>query len=96
MQALVDEVSVLFASLAWHNWLSWCAELLFTDLQEQVEHEECEAEAARVWEQEEEVCWVAEEVWSTKIDTQKAALAKVCAEVLDRFWAKTVLKEELC
>ena len=95
VQALVNEVFALFVPLAWHDWLSWGAELLFMDLQEQVEREECEAEAARVQEQEEEARRVAKEAWKVKINMRQAVLMKAQAEVLDGFHAKMISKEEL-
>ena len=95
VQALVNEVFALFVPLARCDWLMWGGELLFADLQEQVEREEQEAEAARVREWEEEACRAAEEARKTKIDARRAVLAKARAEVLDGFRAKTISMEEL-
>ena len=95
VQVLVNEVFTLFAPLMQRKWLLWGGELLFTDLQEQVEREEWEKEAVRVREWEEEMHWAAEEARKTKINVRRAVLAKVWVEVLNGFWAKRISKEEL-
>jgi hypothetical protein len=84
----VNEVFGLFALMARREWLSWGGDLLFLDLQDEIEHEEEEAEVrrwmveqeaeeARKWLEEEEARRVAAEAKLDRLAARRAALAKL-------------------
>jgi hypothetical protein len=106
VQEVVEEAFMLFMPLVHQEWLSWGGELLFSDLKEQVEHEEREEKEARLREAEksehmakreaeEEVKCVAAEAKMARVEAWKVVLGKARKSVLADFQAKTLLKEDL-
>jgi hypothetical protein len=99
IQTVINEVFGLFALMARHEWLSWGGELLFPDLQDEVEQEEQEAEAKRQMEEqeaegarkqsEEELArQAAADVRADQIAARKVALGKLEEEGEDEVDAK--------
>jgi hypothetical protein len=54
VKGMMQEVVGAYAPLVCREWLSWGGELLFSELREEVEREDCELEEAKKREEEEE------------------------------------------
>jgi hypothetical protein len=102
----MEEAFALFAPLVCREWLLWGGDLFFSDMKEEVEHEEQEKKEARLREAEEseriakreaeeEAKRVAAEAKAARVKAQKVALGEARKSVLADFQAKTLSKEEL-
>jgi NADH dehydrogenase/NADH:ubiquinone oxidoreductase subunit G len=95
IQNLIDEVIELFGPMARREWVSWGGEYLFSGLKEDMEEEEREAEAKRLWDAEEEAKRVASEAKEAALEVQRQALAQARESLRSDFRAKRITKEEL-
>jgi hypothetical protein len=107
VQNVIDEVFNLFVPMAHREWLSWGRDLLFSDLQEEIEQEVHEAEAKQQMEEEqveiekrhveeEERRQVAVTVKAEKkLAAHRAALGKARRAAMLEFHAKTLFWEDL-
>jgi hypothetical protein len=106
IQNVMDKVFDLFALMACREWLSWGRDLLFSNLQEEIEREACEAEAKGQMEEEqieiekrcieeEERRRVAVAMKAEKLTAHRAALGEACWAAMLEFRAKTLSWEDL-
>jgi hypothetical protein len=106
IQKVVDKVFGLFVPMARREWLSWGGDLLFSDLQDEIECEEEEAKARRrMVEQEaeevrkqleeEEARQAAAEAKSDRLAARRAALGEARRAAMLEFRAKTLSREGL-
>jgi hypothetical protein len=106
VQKVVDDVFNLFAPMARREWLPWGGDLLFSDLQEEIEREVHEAEAKRRMDEEQaevERKRVEEEgerraaaaAKTERLAARRAALNEARRAAMLEFRAKTLSREDL-
>jgi hypothetical protein len=106
VQKVVDDVFNLFAPTAHSEWLPWGGDLLFSDLQEEIEREVREAEAKR-WMDEEQAeverkrveeegeRRVAAAAKTERLVARRAALNEARQAAMLEFRVKTLSREDL-
>jgi hypothetical protein len=83
VKGMMQEVVGAYAPLARREWLSWGGELLFPELQEEVEKEEREKEEARKCEEEKESKRAAANMKAATLEARKAALGEAQRSIME-------------